>query len=538
MKIITHKFNLDKAHAALSKCIMDLLEKFNTPLSMALAISFRNTGYVTVDVNLLKDPFIHPNDAHRYRLDMQSIALFKKSMYLQTGDDLEKKAVDAYRNIEDANRAFNIQKRFDFVSTGIIYSASRIIQNILGPVPDVCDLKVSLTSGATFSKTVSNSTIADKLSSVLDVTEHARPLIQRLLMNELLLVDCWDPTNLKIVRGSKFSTVPKDFRKRRSICKEPLGNMILQRGLGLHIRGKLLKVGINLEKGQDTHKSLLTWDPDAFSTIDQSDASDRITDRLVRELLPLDWYLLLNQCRCKETFIDGEWVKLEKFMTQGNGFTFELQTLIFYALCQAISINVHGKKTMVSVYGDDVIVPTHLGMSVVMYLPMFGLSVNTEKTFINGPFKESCGFDSLFGIAVRPFFLKEFEQNEVLFYIQLANFINRVITSIFGVPADIARDRAWKRCLSNIPDNYQLFGPESLGDTCINSARRPKCYYYDKGVLTTRVYRKVYDRKSYRKPSNRAILTYALLGGDSNGTLKRTADYRLESARAFPVNWD
>jgi len=93
----------------------------------------------------------------------------------------------------------------------------------------------------------------------------------------------------------------------------------------------------------------------------------------------------------------------------GNGFTFELETLIFYAIAKAACIQ-SGAKTgynSLSVYGDDVIIPS---AAVSKYLTCFeavGFEVNMSKSFFAGPFRESCGEDFFNGTDVRPVFVRD-----------------------------------------------------------------------------------------------------------------------------------
>jgi hypothetical protein len=275
MNALSHKVKLTRQHIVLSRVIMDLLEDINTPRSLALAISYRHSYFKSVDVLLLRDPDLF--DTTRYRLDSQAVAFFKKSTYLETGTDLEREAVTNFKKIEVELRAYNDCRKESFLAAGTIYTASRIIRSLLGPLPEYEDLKVSFTKGATFSLIADNATIAAKLSGRLDVTPLAKPHLLKWLGQNETLFRAYQDKEIIEVRGSKFSTVPKDFRKSRTICKEPLGNMLLQRGFGLYIKDKLKRAHIYIETGQSDHQSLLEFDPDCWATIDQSDASDRIS---------------------------------------------------------------------------------------------------------------------------------------------------------------------------------------------------------------------------------------------------------------------
>ena len=86
----------------------------------------------------------------------------------------------------------------------------------------------------------------------------------------------------------------------------------------------------------------------------------------------------------------------------GNGFTFPLESLIFFALAHSVC----KPGETVSVYGDDIIVPTHRYEALVQLLTATGFLVNTDKSFSTGPFRESCGHDYLSGINIRPCYIK------------------------------------------------------------------------------------------------------------------------------------
>lgn len=543
MKINTPKFNQPKSLKALEGCILDLLEEIDTPRSLALAISYRYSNYRVVDHDLLTcEPldYICPID---YKMDSQAVAFFKKSTYLESLNNLDKEAITNFLRLEEELLQFNLCKKTSFYKA-TVYTAARIMRSLLGPVPELHDLKVSYTSGATFSLRASDATIAVKLSNRLDVTPLAKPYLLKWLGSEPLLFRAYQDLGITEVPGNKFSTVPKDFRKVRTICKEPLGNMLLQRGFGLHIKDRLKRIGIYIETGQSDHIAILRYFSDCFSTIDQSDASDRISRTLVKDLLPLEWFHILDRIRSRKTTMpDGSVIELEKFMTQGNGFTFELETAIFYCLVQAMIINYYGKKGIVSVYGDDTIVSVHHGKFIVEHLDEFGLKVNTEKSYVDGPFKESCGFDIFGKQVVRPIYLKEFEPNETLFYVQFCNYIKRVLDHLNSDGwYNIWYSRPWRRCLGFIHPDNRLFGPPSLGDNVIIVPEKPVGYkhaYWKHGILYVTAYKRRYAPRSFTTP--RAVgaseLAYALLGGSSSGTLKRGAGYRLESARACPVNW-
>jgi hypothetical protein len=85
----------------------------------------------------------------------------------------------------------------------------------------------------------------------------------------------------------------------------------------------------------------------------------------------------------------------------GNGATFSLETLIFASILDACC-----GHARYSVYGDDLIVPRDNVARVIMALKYVGFIVNTDKSYTDGPFRESCGKDYYRGTDITPFYLR------------------------------------------------------------------------------------------------------------------------------------
>jgi hypothetical protein len=209
----------------------------------------------------------------------------------------------------------------------------------------------------------------------------------------------------------------------------------------------------------------------SFATIDLSNASDTICCELVRFLLPVSWLHALELTRTTSIEYEGSFRNLHRFSSMGNGFTFELETLIFLALSY-VSMGKSSRKN-IAVYGDDIIVPTSDYESVCVMLTAVGFVVNKEKSFASGPFRESCGADWFLGKPVRPFYIKEVPTN-VASLISMANGLKRAsgrCNNHFGY-CSIFR-RAWLRALRGIPKCIldKLASDLSTDDSVIYSPR-------------------------------------------------------------------
>jgi hypothetical protein len=213
---------------------------------------------------------------------------------------------------------------------------------------------------------------------------------------------------VELVSHNNISFVPKSFKTHRSIATEPLLNGYVQKGIDEEMRHLLkVKAGLDL-RDQEPNRNLAREGSlggiDPYCTIDLSSASDSISTSVVRLLLPPDWYHLLDATRSHCYSYRGEVYPYHKFVSMGNGFCFPLQTLLFASFCSA-AYKAVGIPEDFRVYGDDIIVRRSVAALVLEFLRYFGFRHNPDKTFLFGPFRESCGTDWYNGLDIRPVYL-------------------------------------------------------------------------------------------------------------------------------------
>jgi len=227
------------------------------------------------------------------------------------------------------------------------------------------------------------------------------------------LTQCFD-----IVESSKLTTVPKNDETDRTIAVEPTLCMFFQQGLGAVIARRLSRFGIDVQYQQDYHRHLAWFSSLSRSnaTLDFKSASDSVSIELLRFLLPPIWFKMLDMVRTKSVMLpDKSLVTLNCFSTMGNATTFVLETLVFFAL--AIASHPMPNRSRfpewetfknVSVFGDDVILPSEDLESMITLSQSVGFVVNVEKTYFGPyePFRESCGADYWSGYDVRPIYIK------------------------------------------------------------------------------------------------------------------------------------
>lgn len=529
----------------LAKVALKLFKAVGTDVSRECERKF-TSGDIRGLLDLKVDPSGYA-DARSYLADAQCVSLFKKLRLddVVSAKERRAKALENFWTAEKEcastnvrfsralhNQALSLEEFRMFV---LLEPAKRWIANFLGRVPNTLEGRFG--PGSTYGDKGRLTTISDKMSSHPTITEEARcflPLWQRTGWFRALCSDMRrsDPVT---IRGNRFTTVPKDATKDRGICIEPGVNLFYQLALGRHLKKCFRAHGVDLNQAQREHRKLAAegslWGN--YATIDLSNASDTVAYQLVKWLLPPDWFDVFSSLRSSHTRVNGKWVKLEKFSSMGNGFTFELETLIFSSLIHAVSGLELGSFR---VFGDDIIVPSGDAHNVIAVLKFCGFTPNPQKTFLDGPFRESCGGDFFRGTAVRPHFLKEIP-NEPQHWIGLANGIRRMGCQDPSVDFRYSIYRScWYSCLDALPSPIRrLRGPETLGDLVVHdegwSGKRRG------GVMWVRVYRPLSRRIPLVHWTPNVVYATALyLAGNSGACFSRGALPR-DSVTGYKVGY-
>lgn len=225
----------------------------------------------------------------------------------------------------------------------------------------------------------------------------------------------------RLVSGSRLSFVPKTSEISRCICTEPILNMFFQKGVQGALEKRLLEVvGIDLSNQPIENAELARIGSlsGKFGTIDLSSASDSLSLNVVREYFPRRALSVLERYRSPSVVLpDGCLEELHMISSMGNAFTFPLQTIFFSALVLAAykvlgikPIHFRGRSVGTSnfaVFGDDIIVENRAYDLVCRLLYLTGFTVNKEKSFNEGLFRESCGHDYYQGYNVRGVYIKQ-----------------------------------------------------------------------------------------------------------------------------------
>jgi hypothetical protein len=200
--------------------------------------------------------------------------------------------------------------------------------------------------------------------------------------------------------------------------------MFFQLGIGRLLELRLSNYfGIEMDKQPFKNRELAQMGSKGlgFVTIDLSSASDSLGNKMLLCILPREVLRELNRYRCPVTKHPkmGE-LELNMISTMGNGFTFPLQTIVFSSVVRA-AMKVAGSNIRNprgndpgnwGVFGDDIICPTIAVRYVLRLLDILGFQVNSDKTFIEGPFRESCGYDYFNGRNIRGVYVKRLRSQQ------------------------------------------------------------------------------------------------------------------------------
>lgn len=541
--------------------VLRLCEDIATPRALTVKLLLQNGEFDQL-ARLRVDP-LHYLDgkAEAYRSDAIVTSFLRKLEDLPTSFDRKGKALENFWLSE--KQCYKTNERLSPFLNGalnhpadegvhqFILAVRKYLYRVLGPVPSLLEGKHG--PGATYGDKGQYATIPDKMSSCPTLTSSSVPYLFQWCGTAWASACAASGRHPTFVRGNRFTTVPKDAEKDRGICIEPSVNLFYQLSYGEVIKRRLKRAGIDLRNGQTIHRRVAceASKQGHFATLDLSNASDTVCSNLVKLLLPPDWFEALDMLRSPCTLLGNNWVRLEKFSSMGNGYTFELETLIFLAL-SVVACNQDRDVPALAgvdifVYGDDIIVPTECTKNVLAVLRYFGFTPNEEKSFVAGPFRESCGGDYFNGVDVRPFFLKE-SPSEPQHYIAMANGLYRMGSSdpVHGIDDPRFR-RAWFSVLDALPSHIRrIRGPQTLGDTTIHDAERHQRPRWRHSIRYFPVYRPHRHRTvawAHFRPE--VILACALYGtgdGRQRGNPTTASDNRTgvtprDSVLSFKLGW-
>lgn len=202
--------------------------------------------------------------------------------------------------------------------------------------------------------------------------------------------------------SSVIMAVPKNYKTPRIIGKEPA-----YRQYHMQARRKALTKALTprrcmldlSDQGMSREKCRYAAKFGRYASIDLSSASDRISKSLYRSIFPLDVIRDFDTLLSDEFSIGTKYYTMQMFSTSGSALTFVLESIVFLAIA-LLAYRIHGLFTnyednceIPCIYGDDMLVDTNTFDLTCELLTACGLVVNTDKSFAEGRYRESCGVE-------------------------------------------------------------------------------------------------------------------------------------------------
>jgi hypothetical protein len=337
-----------------------------------------------------------------------------------------------------------------------VHEFGRVAQLLFGDLFSVLDRKVYDGSivpkhgpGAVAERLTSNGKYRSKywtarLEEVFHVGDFLYP-------NSRHIGDCYEDDGIDFHEPgaelpSRVISVPKTQKTPRIIAIEPSSVQYVQQGILEVLMQKIHSSFLNEfigTKSQEPNQLLAQKGSDSrdLATLDLSEASDRVSAKLVSELMrnhPLSKRAVFA-CRSERASVPGFGdIPLSKFASMGSALCFPFEAMVFLTIIFLGIEKEQGhqftKKSEfldflgeVRVYGDDLIVPVRYVHTVVDLLEHFGARVGRSKSFWNGSFRESCGKEYYAGhdvsiVKVRRVFPSRRQQvAEVVSLVELRN---------------------------------------------------------------------------------------------------------------------
>jgi hypothetical protein len=292
---------------------------------------------------------------------------------------------------------------------------------------------------------------------------------------------------------SKLIAVPKNQEKPRLIASEPTANQFIQGGMRKYLRSCIKRTALSASiditnQSISMGRALDVSKDSSLATVDLKDASDRLSCWTVERALRRRPEILDALASCRSAALEdptytGQRIQLRKYAPQGNATVFPLQSIIYaLAAIAATAWSSTGGRLrkgsdlrkaivkaskQVTVYGDDIILPSLALPALSSLLELCQLKINGAKSHFNGTFAESCGMDAFRGTDVTPAYVRHIEDTDspetVTSCIEVSNnfyrrglfHTSRVIES--WVPSDLLRHIPISRDPDGLPLALQTF---------------------------------------------------------------------------------
>jgi len=200
---------------------------------------------------------------------------------------------------------------------------------------------------------------------------------------------------------------------------------------------------------------------------------------------------------------NGNVVTLKKFASMGSAVCFPIEAMVFFILCllaghittnsRITKQSISELSSLITVFGDDLIIPVSWRYVCQNLLESIGLKVNHQKSFSDGHFRESCGTDAYNGHIVTPVYVRRLapssrrDTEEIVSFVATANNLyNKGYWQTAKFMREFLEDLIGP--LPHVKDTSSLLGWRSfLGSYSVSRWNKALCRFEEKGfTLSTK----------------------------------------------------
>lgn len=309
-----------------------------------------------------------------------------------TTDDCDTQTVYPWQS-KAAVRSVKKSYGLDEVSYRLRSDLSLIIYDMIGDAPDI-----KYEENGYFSSGVA--------------TDARRPLYGKILsysdwcphFGGIPLTTCDNTSVWNEPKVVNIQPVPKNYKTPRLIAPEAAYRAFQAQAVRAALEDALKSSGYwpfcnYREQGTNQSLAFKGSIDGLWATIDSSSASDSISRALIFDVFPKSWVDLMKPLLADYFKISSNQnpMKMKMFSTSGNPLTFIVEDIFFLAVallsCAYCTIYTDEDYLHPFSMGDDLVVDTKTFDTVVDVLALFGIKVNTEKSFSSGLYRESCGVE-------------------------------------------------------------------------------------------------------------------------------------------------
>lgn len=359
-------------------------------------------------IELASDYFALTTDYNFFRDDLASklqLMRYLKRFSPQYNVSIEKKSLSSFLAVENANK---LKQRKEYPVWLIDMVRDEITDlldwdEVCSEIEHIDPREFIIPSGATYEGL---HTLGDKLATVC--AENPEWFDQPFGLPYVF--PFYEET--ADISASRVQAVPKSYKAARIIAMEPVSRQS-KAAVVMNIIKRHLPDCVDITN--QTRNQELAWlgsRAGSLATLDASNASDRISKTLGRQVLPARFRDLIWPLLSEYTELSGERRYMQMLSTSGHELTFVLETVIYYGIAAAASScyeRFTGDTTdIVSVYGDDVILSSKVAELACEFYDFLGLKINVDKSYWSGPYRESCGKEYMDGIDVTSIYFPRF----------------------------------------------------------------------------------------------------------------------------------